>query len=350
MATRLSWQPDDAAAIAAQVADALKAGRLAVVPTESGDETLAWGQATDAIERLAASCSEEPIAVALRGHDEIAAWMPQPRGRFAHLARKAWPGPLGLWAEAAEAATNLSEALRRAVWSDRGLALRMPAAPLVESIQAQVEGPLLIVAVGLENAAIRVEWPDRPEPVLVTWVRAGTDRCEVVRAGGIPAEHVHEDAAQSIVFVCTGNTCRSPMAASLCRTLLAEALGCGVAELPSRGFRVQSAGLSAMMGQSASEHAAETVRTWGADLSGHRSQRLTANLYCSADRIYAMTQSHLDVLESVPPQAIGPRMALLSPYNEDVADPFGGDASDYRACAEQILGALKLRLPEILGS
>ena len=98
------------------------------------------------------------------------------------------------------------------------------------------------------------------------------------RAGAIGREILADLAQCRILFVCTGNTCRSPLAMALCRVLLARRLGCSIAELPSRGFQVQSAGLAATIGELASAEAVEVVRDMGGDLAEHRSQPLTVDL------------------------------------------------------------------------
>src|SRR5437870_3579606 len=78
-----------------------------------------------------------------------------------------------------------------------------------------------------------------------------------------------------VVFLCTGNTCRSPLAEVLCKKRLAESLGCTPEELPTRGFLVCSAGLSAFPGDSAANFSQNIAREYGMDLSGHFSQPLS---------------------------------------------------------------------------
>lgn len=151
---------------------------------------------------------------------------------------------------------------------------------------------------------------------------------------------------QNILFLCTGNTCRSPLAEALCKKLLAERLGCTPAELPQRGFFVQSAGLAAMMGEEAAEEAIVTAQELGADLSGHGSQPVTADLLNQADFIFVMTQSHLRLIaEFYSHLEIRPR--LLSTEGEDIPDPIGRGPQVYRDCAREILRHLEKLLPEV---
>src|SRR5207237_8648194 len=79
---------------------------------------------------------------------------------------------------------------------------------------------------------------------------------KIIHEGAVPAAEIEEASRCRIVFVCTGNTCRSPLAEGLCRKLLADKLGCCTAALPQHGFFVQSAGLAAMTGAEATPEAA----------------------------------------------------------------------------------------------
>src|SRR5207245_3582163 len=137
-----------------------------------------------------------------------------------------------------------------------------------------------------------------------------------------------------------------PLAETLCKKLLAKQLGCQPAELPERGFQVLSAGLAAMMGTEASREAVEVARELGADLSGHRSRPLTAELLARADYLFAMTNYHLQVLLAYCAED-GPRPRLLSADSADVPDPIGSERQVYWDCAQQILRHLQACLPVI---
>src|SRR5262245_50634417 len=116
-----------------------------------------------------------------------------------------------------------------------------------------------------------------------------------------PSEQREEPGAASacrIVFVCTGNTCRSPLAQALCVKLLAERLGCSAADLPARGYVVESGGLATWPGLPASPEAVDVGRALGVDLSAHESRPLTAAVLIQASCLVAMTQSHVETLKS----------------------------------------------------
>jgi len=149
-----------------------------------------------------------------------------------------------------------------------------------------------------------------------------------------------------ILFVCTGNTCRSPLAEALCKKLLGQQLGCAPEELPQRGFIVLSAGLAALMGGKAAAEAVEVAQEYGADLSQHSSRPLTQRLVAQADYVIGMTGSHLLALSSHYGSA-GTRFRLLSTDGEDLPDPIGCERQVYRQCAEHILRDLQKLLPDL---
>ena len=155
------------------------------------------------------------------------------------------------------------------------------------------------------------------------------------------------DTPRRIVFVCTGNTCRSPLAQALCEKLLAEHLKCDIADLPKRGFIVQSAGLAAFPGCQASSEAVAIARELGAALEGHVSRPLTIEDLTQSHYLIAMTRGHLDVLLAMRGDD-GPMPRLLAESGEDIADPIGSEPEVYRTCAQQILSHLQKLIPELV--
>src|SRR5579883_1909495 len=139
---------------------------------------------------------------------------------------------------------------------------------------------------------------------------------------------------RSILFVCTGNTCRSPLAEALCRKLLADRLGVGPDELEARGYVVRSAGVAAFPGDDATPEAAEVAREFGADLTGHSSRPVDPDQLLAATDVVAMTAAHAAMLAPRFP-GYGPPPRLLSP-DGDLPDPFGNDLAVYRDCARTI--------------
>src|SRR6201997_3897679 len=139
---------------------------------------------------------------------------------------------------------------------------------------------------------------------------------------------------KTVLFVCTGNVCRSPMAEGL--------FGRMIAERPD--LRVLSAGVSTYPGQPPSAHAVEVLAELGVDISQHRSRPLSEKVIDEADWIVAMTRSHLDSIIYLFPRA-AEKVYLLREFEPgaaslDVADPIGMGLEAYRAARDIIRNGL----------
>lgn len=137
---------------------------------------------------------------------------------------------------------------------------------------------------------------------------------------------------KSILFVCTGNTCRSPMAEGLFRKMIAF----------SKEFTVASAGLHGIKGLPASSNTISVLAEQGIDLSLFRSQPVTPHLIEQATYVFAMTQGHLQELSSLYSQD-QKKFFLLNEgtTQEDIIDPIGGSTEAYRSCCKTIQLALQ---------
>ena len=149
----------------------------------------------------------------------------------------------------------------------------------------------------------------------------------------------------TILFVCTGNVGRSPLAEVMARRLLAEELGVGDDELEANGIRVFSAGTRAPSGVQASARAGTIAEEIGISLGRHPSERLTRQMVARADVIYCMDSTQIDDIAQL---EVADKVSLLDPDGSEILDPRGRDLDFYREVRDQMASALRRRVPEIL--
>ena len=161
-----------------------------------------------------------------------------------------------------------------------------------------------------------------------------------------PGGTLMDGTMRTILFVCTGNTCRSPLAEGLTKVMIADRLGIRSDAISDYGFDVSSAGIYAYGGGPISHHSFEELKLRGIDLGDHRATTANERILERADKIYCLSHSHLaGVLDLLPPERAH-TAALLDIHGAPVPDPIGGSASDYRRCADHIAGLLNDRLGE----
>ena len=208
--------------------------------------------------------------------------------------------------------------------------------------------------------------PDPPRLGTASVVVRVDEQCiEVLREGVLSRSELEFAAAGSILFVCSGNTCRSPMAERITAAKLAAHLQLSPAELLARGIRVYSAGTGAVDGAPASDHAIRALAEIGLDGSTHRSTALHRVPLDRMDAILCMGRSHLLAVRGALAAQLtaadpardstgagrrpGPELVdLLDPRGLDVADPFAGSLDVYRSARDQIDRAIDERLEQLL--
>lgn len=253
------------------------------------------------------------------------------------LMKRYWPGPLTLVLPTADG---------------KGVGLRVPANQLAIELLKRCPVPLVAPSAnrsGNPPAKSAQEAADALGDDLDLILDGGattlkeastvlrvTDRgWEILRQGSITADMIRRTLDTTIIFVCTANSCRSPMAEVLCKQILAERLGGRIDDLDGRGYHVLSAGTAATWTMGASYQAIDAMRLRGLDLSDHQSQPITPGMVEDATVIYVMSHHHATSIRRFIPEADA-KIQMLDPDGHDVADPVGSPVDVFVACADKM--------------
>ena len=338
--SRAVFQPDDLA----EPARILAAGGLVAFPTETvyGLGTNAEkGSSVTRLLEVTRSPADRRLTLHLSQIWELDRWVRDISPVVRRLTRRFWPGPLTIVLRCSDGETRgfripADEVARELI--------KLAAVPVVATSVNAAEAPpindpsTILKHFGGQIDAVVDGGPAR-DARQSTVVEVDEKGCRVSREGVVRRVEIEETCRRRILFVCSGNTCRSPMAEVLMRRALALRLGVGEDKVEEKGFAVESAGAGASAGAPMADDAARVLEEMGCRVRERRSRALSAEMVREADFVFAMTRAHLSRVIEMAPEAAGRARRLDSA--RDIEDPVGAGVEAYRAAAKQIRKAIE---------
>ena len=353
-----------------KAAELVEAGGLVAFPTETvyGLACRVESDSLARLDRLKGRDATKHYTLHLGQLDEYRRYVPRIGIRAERLIHQAWPGPLTLVFELdpdqMEAQkSRLDAEVVRTLYKDNSIGIRCPDHPVASLLLRLVNRPVVAPSANYAGQPpatdadqVLAQLAGDVDLILdggpcrykqsSTVALVGKHGIRVIREGVYSQPDLQRMSKVTFLFVCTGNTCRSPMAEGLFRKYLAEKIGCHIDELEDKGYKVLSAGLIDMAGASASAESVKACAVKGVDIASHASRRLTRSLVDASDFIFCMTRSHYEQVLFLSASAER-KCSLLAPEG-DIPDPIGQPQQRFDCCADMIEAAVKVRVSELV--
>lgn len=298
---------------------------------------------------------------------DVEKYVPAVGLRARKLIRNAWPGPLTIVFELAERdiekqQKSLKKEVFENLYKDNSIGIRCPDNAVATMLLQRTKEPVVAPSANktsqppaADAEQVLAQFSGQIDLLLdggpckykksSTVVKIGKKGLEILRAGVYSQEELEAMSEIKFLFVCTGNTCRSPMAEGIFSKYLAETLQCEVDQLDKIGYKVSSAGVINMTGQPASAEAIAACAAKGIDIKAHKSRALTRQLVEESDFIFAMTRMHCEQVAAMCLEAADKCVLLAG--NKEIPDPIGQPQEVFNDCAELIEEFVRERISEL---
>ncbi len=350
-------------------ASLIEGGGLVAFPTETvyGIACRVERESLARLDNVKGRTADKHYTLHIGRRETVDVYVPRIRLKARKLINSAWPGPLTIVFELDDKdfrkqRKKVPKEVFENLYRDKSIGIRCPDNAIASALLNQAVRPVVAPSANLTGNPPAVD----AEQVLAnlsgniemvldggpckykessTVVKIGKKNIKVLRHGAYSRDEINALSRIRFLFVCTGNTCRSPMAEGIFRKYLAEKLGCSIDELGDMGYKVSSAGISSSFGIPASPEAVRACAAEGIDIAGHRNQGLSRELVDDSDFIFAMEPVHVQRIIDLVPEAQNKCSLLAEP--KGIPDPIGFPQEYYDGCAKVIAAAVRKRIDEL---
>ncbi|MBS0190618.1 MAG: Sua5/YciO/YrdC/YwlC family protein [Phycisphaerales bacterium] len=359
--------------LASRVADLLREDALVLLPTETVYGVAASARHANALGRLAALTPGIKRTISAKAVGPTGfTWHAPGREEAMRALRPAWPahkrffekltpGPVRILFET-DSQDPIADEIPGAFLTDGCLSVRVPDHDFTRAVLDAAKAPVVMdrapshiastgriidsadIMQSLESVGIALAidaGPTRYGKISTAVRLTSPGGYKVESPGALDSKAIDQALETRILFVCSGNTCRSPMAEAIAADLLSKA-----PPSPLK-VRVSSAGTSAQDGDPATPQGLQALGALGIapPRKPHRSRDLTEQMLREADAVFTMTRAHRDAVLALDPAA-APKVWLIDPSESDIPDPIGSGLDAYIRTAERLRAGILQRLNE----
>ncbi len=354
----------------AEAAALVDQGALVAFPTETvyGIACRAKRDSLTRLDDVKGRTAEKHFTLHIGRSDDVRKYIPAIGLKAQKLIKNAWPGPLTIVFELDEKDMDIQrrgfeQDVFERLFEQNSIGIRCPDHAVAATLLQQTSHPVVAPSANLTGKAPAVDGEQvladlsgRIEMLLdagasryrksSTVVKVGKEGLKVLRDGVYSQKDLEALSKVRFLFVCTGNTCRSPMAEGIFRKYLAEKVKCNIDDLGKIGYTIGSAGVIGSAGFPASPEAIVACASKGIDISNHRNRGLSRELIEESDFIFTMEPMHRQRVISLEPKAES--KCLLLAAGKRIPDPIGHSQEFYNYCANIIEKAVQERIGELV--
>jgi len=366
------YKIDDAAACGEQLrnaADVLRKGGLVVFPTETVYGIAARGdiEGMNALTAIKGRDDSKFYSLHIPDDESVGKYVPYIDMRAKKLIKNFWPGPVTIVFKLTDEQLKAQQEKLGKKWAclykDNSIGVRCPDNHIASRLLELAGVPVVATSANISGMPAATCFDDAFEcfdgklPVIIdggdceeslasTVVRISSGSIDVLREGAVSSEEISDISTVNILFVCGSNTCCSPIAAQICRKLLAGKVGCDVERLELFGYKVRSAGVMVPVKQPENMGVVELCGELGFDLSGHKIAGLMPRDILCSDLILVMEAEQRNRIVDFYPELADKCKLLAGDY--DICDPADGGLDVYANFATLVENAITERIGELL--